>query len=189
MQTIVRHTAAARATHWIMAISGTALLISGIAGNARMHTLGAVIFTLAFIIHAVVNIAKHRTAITPKPGDISESVQIIKAMVTDGPEPPQGKYLAEQRLAHAAIAAMAKLLIVSGVICLYYRASGAFLDATFGVALILHHLATGGFVLLVVAHLSAFLFKRNWPLLTSMFSGRVPNAYVEARHSLWERSP
>ncbi len=189
METIIRHTIAARATHWIMAISGTALLISGIAGNARMHTLGAIIFTLAFIIHAVANVARRRTAINPKAGDVGESVQIIKAMVTDGTEPPQGKYLAEQRLAHAAIAAMAKLLIVSGAICLYYRASGAFLDATFGVALILHHLATGGFVLLVVTHLAAFLFKRNWPLLKSMFNGRVPKAYAESRHPLWERTP
>jgi cytochrome b subunit of formate dehydrogenase len=37
----------------------------------------------------------------------------------------------------------------------------------------------------IIAHLAAFIFKANRPLLPGMFTGYVDEEYVRKRHSLW----
>ncbi|MFW5606583.1 MAG: cytochrome b/b6 domain-containing protein, partial [Campylobacter hyointestinalis] len=41
-------------------------------------------------------------------------------------------------------------------------------------------------ILLIIAHLMAFIPKANRKLLPSMFSGKVDAKYTIQRHSLWK---
>ena len=48
-----------------------------------------------------------------------------------------------------------------------------------------HTLAAMLLVLGIFAHLAAFIFKENRPLLPAMFTGKVDLDYVKHRHQLW----
>jgi len=50
---------------------------------------------------------------------------------------------------------------------------------------LIHTFATIFFLLGVLAHLVALIFKVNQPLVRSVFSGEVDLGYVQDRHTLW----
>ncbi len=198
---VTRHTRAVRLTHWTVAISGFVLLFSGfgtmplyarfninkIPGlswsgdfliEQGLHYCAAIIFTAAVFFHLVFHLRRREFAALPKKGDVKESLEIVKAMVTGSPEPPSGKFLAEQRLAYAAIGATSLVLIATGLINL----DPAFIQTV----TLTHTVATMLFLVLFLLHVGAFLIKANRPLLPSMVTGRVRRNYAEHRHTEWE---
>ncbi len=209
-RTVVRHPLAVRLTHWLMAGSGIALLFSGLGElpmykrynviklpglswaadfelNLVIHYVASVIFVAAAVFHLVYHWRRRELAALPRQGDMGESVEIIKAMVRGEAEPPHGKFLAEQRLAYAAMAFISGLLIVTGLLKVYKNMG----DITWAPAVLqgvtlIHTAAAMAFIGLLVAHLGAFLLRANWPLLPSMFTGRVSRAYARQRHPLWD---
>ena len=50
----------------------------------------------------------------------------------------------------------------------------------------MHNLGLVLIIFGIIAHLAAFIFKANRPLLSGMFSGKVSAKYTIERHSLWE---
>jgi formate dehydrogenase gamma subunit len=205
---VLRHSLSVRLTHWTIAISGFILLFSGIgqmpvyrrynvikipgmgwADNYEityvMHLVGAVLFTVAIFFHIVYYLRRKEFDAMPKKGDVRESIHIIKAMVTGKKEPPHEKFLAEQRLAYAAIGIVSLVLVVTGLIKVA-KNFNIVLEPTFlTIVTLIHTAATPVFLLLVIAHLAAFALKPNWPLLPSMFTGKVSRAYAQERHPLW----
>jgi formate dehydrogenase gamma subunit len=205
---VSRHSLAVRLTHWTIAISGFVLLFSGIgqlpmyrryniiklpgmgwADNYEityvMHLVGAVLFTAAVFFHIVYHLRRKEFGAMPKKGDVRESIHIIKAMVTGKKEPPHEKFLAEQRLAYAAIGIVSLVLVITGLIKVA-KNFNIVLDPTFlTIVTLIHTAATPVFLLLVIAHLAAFAIKPNWPLLPTMFTGTVSKAYAQERHPLW----
>ena len=206
---VLRHSKTVRWTHWLIALSGMLLLFSGfgelpmyerymvtrIPGlgwsndydiQLTIHYLGAVVFTAATFFHMLYHLRRREFAIWPKRGDLAESLDIIKAMLSGKKEPPHGKFLAEQRLAYLAIGGVSLVLILTGLIKTYKNTGPVVLDPTFlGLVTFTHTMATFAFLLLFLAHLAAFLIKANRPLLWSMFSGYVDREYAEERHPLW----
>lgn len=208
--TVKRHSLLVRLNHWAIALSGFALLFSGF-GEMPMykryklaalpgmswtadftlqlviHYVAAFIFMFAVIFHIVYHWRKKQYAIMPRKGDMKESWQIIKAMFTKGEEPPSDKFLAEQRVAYAAIGVDVLILIFTGLIKVYKNTGAITLDPSFMKFITLTHTAaTMIFMLLVIAHIGAFAIKANRPLVKSMFTGRVDRKYAEHRHSLWK---
>lgn len=205
---VLRHTLAVRLTHWTIAISGFVLLFSGIgqlpmyrryniikipgmgwADNYEityvMHLVGAVLFTTAVFFHIVYHLRRKEFGAMPKKGDVRESIHIIKAMVTGKKEPPHEKFLAEQRLAYAAIGVVSLVLVITGLIKVA-KNFNIVLEPTFlTIVTLIHTAATPVFLLLVIAHLAAFAIKPNWPLLPTMFTGTVSRTYAQERHPLW----
>jgi cytochrome b subunit of formate dehydrogenase len=206
---VVRHSVLVQLQHWAVALSGIVLLFSGIGQmpvykrymlykvpgfswtpdfiiNFNIHMVAALAFTFVAVFHVVYHYKEGGRSILPRSGDVGESIKIMRAMLTRGQEPPSRKFLAEQRLAYAFIGGTSLLLVITGVVKLFDNLGTVRIGhpVVFW-STMLHNIGTGLFVLGLIAHLGAFLVKANWPLLVSMFTGKVPLAYAEHRHPLW----
>ncbi len=211
-ESVPRHSALVRLEHWLVAISGFVLVGSGfgqfpmfkrynivkLPGLAwgdnywthyGIHLWAAAVFVAAVVFHLVYHLRRRETAIWPKKGDLGESVRIMKAMITGTPEPPSGKFLAEQRLAYVFFGGTMLLLIATGLVKAWKNLPGNGLSPGMEVAMtMLHNLGTVLFLVALAAHLLALLIKPNRPLSLSMFTGKVDAAYARHRHPLWDPS-
>jgi formate dehydrogenase gamma subunit len=207
---ILRHSWGVRLSHWLIAGSGLLLVFSGLGElpmykrynvvkipglhwsgdfelNLIIHYVLAAVFTATVFYHLIYHWRRREFALLPKKGDVGESVQIIKAMLTGGQEPPHGKYLAEQRLAYAAIALTVLGLVVTGWIKTYKNLGVIVIEPTLlQIITLLHTGLTMLFMALIAAHLAAFALKVNRPLFPSMFTGQVPRSYAKKRHPRWK---
>ncbi|UCZ55614.1 cytochrome b/b6 domain-containing protein [Desulfurispirillum indicum] len=207
---VVRHNRVVRATHWTIALSALLLIFSGFgempmyarygltqvpgfrwSGNYEinliLHYIAAFFFTAAVVFHMIYHAMRREFAALPRRGDVTESVHIIWAMIRGKEEPQHGKFLAEQRLAYAAMGLVSLILVLTGLIKTYKNMGNIILDPMFlQVVTYVHTIAAMPFVLLLLAHLGAFLVKANWPLFPSMFSGRVSREYARRRHGKWD---
>ncbi len=207
---IHRHGLAVRACHWLIAASALLLAFSGIGFmplygrfflndlpgmgwvsdfdlQMRLHYLSALVFLAAGAFHLAFHGRRGEFTLLPRRGDLRESAKILVALLAGQTEPPHGKFLAEQRLAYAAIALAGLLLAASGLYLSLWQASPIPHPPAVTQAMVLLHLGgTFVFLGLVVLHLAAFLLKANRPLLPAMFGGRVPLDYARKRHPLWK---
>ena len=205
-EAIIRHSLAVRLSHWLTATSGLALVFSGIgfmplygrfyitdipgmhwASNFQtqmdLHYFSAAIFLAACLFHLLYHCRRKEFALMPRKGDLRESWQIIKAMLSKGEEPAHDKFLAEQRVAYAVFAFTMSVLVFSGYFLAAKNSFQLFIDPQILQATILtHHVFTYLFILQVILHLAAFLLKANRPLLPAMLHGRVAHDYVLTRH-------
>lgn len=99
---------------------------------------------------------------------------------------PAGKYLATEKVISYAIwALLIGIVVLTGLVkTLNYlvRLPGWLLQA----ATFLHDGATIFIVVFLVIHVAALaLVPRNWPLLRSMFTTRIPRAYAEQHLPRW----
>ncbi len=210
---VKRHTTSDRFVHWGSALSIFLLIFSGIGqmpmykrymlaelpGMAwsadygitlRMHYLGAIVLVTVALYHIVLSLRAKRLGLVPQKGDLKESVKIIGAMVTGKPEPPSGKFLAEQRLAYAFIAGTVALLILTGLLKVAKNLPGVSIPyEVMWWNTMLHNIGTGLIIFGIIAHLAAFLLKPNRPLVKSMFTGTVDAEYAHHRHPLWKARP
>ena len=207
---ITRQSAQNRLVHWGVAFSIFGLIFSGIlqlpvakrymlnelplmAWSADysisliVHYVFAALLMIFGAFHLSYHFGRKEFDIVPKKGDFSASVAVIKAMIKGGKEPPSAKYLPEQRLAYAAIAAIIMLLVITGLIKTYKNLAGLNLseNAMFWVSW-LHNLGMFLMILAIIGHLAAFIFKANRPLLSAMFSGKVSAKYTLCRHARWD---
>jgi len=206
---VVRHSYLVIIQHWLVALSGLVLLFTGFGQmpiykrymldqvpgfgwtsdfilNFKLHMIAAAIFTFAAVFHLVYHFIEGGRSILPMKGDLKESVHILKAILKGEKEPPHGKFLAEQRLAYAFMGFAILLLIVTGLFKFADNLPSVSMPhwVTFWNTMI-HNLATGLFLMGFIAHMGAFVIKRNWPLLASMFTGKVKMDYAEERHPIW----
>lgn len=206
---VLRHTKKEILIHWLVAISGIVLIITGFGEmpiykrynvtkipflqflgsyetNLILHYIFAVFFVFAVFYHIFYHLRKKEFALLPRKGDFKESIHIIKAMIKNEKEPPHHKFLAEQRLAYVAIGVVSLILIITGFIKTYKNLGPIVLNPDFLMFVTLvHTIATMFFVLLFLLHLSAFIVKDNRKLLKSMFTGYVDYEYVKRRHPRW----
>lgn len=207
-----RHNIAVRIQHWLVVLSTFALIFTGIGQmpvyrrymvdqipglawssdysiTVMIHYVAALVFVFAVVFHIGYLVFCKNHEIIPRKGDVKESILIIKSMFGFGKEPPQGKYLAEQRLAYAYMAFWFGLIIITGLVKVIKNFPGVYLSAGFiAVNTHLHNLSMVFIILGIVAHLGAFLLKPNWPLVPSMFTGKVNEEYAQRRHPLWYNS-
>jgi len=137
-----RHGALVLFEHWAIALSGLALVLTGLfelpiakryfitavpglrwSGDyiftLNIHYAASAIFIAASLFHVIFHGLMGHRGILPRKGDVSESIAVIKTFFGFGEEPPFHKYLPEQRLAYAGIAVIIAGLIVSGLIKTY----------------------------------------------------------------------
>ncbi|MFZ5946288.1 MAG: formate dehydrogenase subunit gamma [Bacillota bacterium] len=206
---IIRHSPLVRLVHWSIAFSTFALIITGMfqlplarryfidqlpvlswtadySVTVVIHYIAAAILLSAVSIHIVYHIIRKEYNLIPQKGDMKESYLIIKSMLGKGEEPPSDKYLAEQRLAYGYMVLSFLLIIVTGIIKVVKNLPAVtFSDTFLSWITNLHNLATFMIIFGIFAHLAAFAIKANWPLLPSMFTGKVDLEYVKHRHSIW----
>jgi formate dehydrogenase gamma subunit len=206
---VYRQSLSNRLVHWITAVSIIILIISGLGQmpiykrynviklpgaewlgdysiTLILHYMAAIILIFIVFYHMFVHLIQKQFDIFPKQGDGRESIKIIKAMLTRGEEPPSEKYLAEQRLAYAAIGMTVLSFIITGLIKMAKNLD--FISIAHPIvywSTMIHNIATFVMIFLIVGHMAAFLIKANRKLLPGMFSGYVDKEYVKHRHSLW----
>lgn len=206
---IVRHSVLVRLIHWSIALSTFTLILTGMfqmplakryfidqlpglswssdySVTVLIHYVAATVLISAISVHVVYHLIRKEYNLIPRKGDLKESWQIIKSMFGFGKEPQSDKYLAEQRLAYAYMAFSFLIIIVTGIIKVMKNLPSFYFSPAFlSWVTHLHNLATFMIILGIIAHLGAFVFKANWPLLPSMFTGKVDLNYIRRRHSIW----
>jgi copper ion binding protein len=206
---VLRHSPIELAEHWILAISGLLLIFSGFgelpmykrymvtqvpglgwAGdffiNLKIHYLAGIVFVSVMVFHALYHGWIGHQGLIPRRGDFKASLITILSLFGFGEEPKSDKYLPEQRLAYAYMGGMGLILVLTGMVKVIKNLPGVYLSPMLITSMTLIHTFTTIFFLLgVLAHLAALIFKVNRPLVKSVFTGEVVLAYVKERHTVW----
>ncbi len=207
---IKRHNIIEIIEHWSVALSGIVLLFTGLgclplykryyvtelAGFGwtgdfnivtMVHYIASIFFVAGVIFHVFYHGLRKDFALLPKKGDLSKSIKVIGAMIGIGQEPPSDKYLPEQRIAYVGIGFIILSLTVTGIIKVIKNLQWIELSPNLeSINTLIHTLMGFLFVFAFIVHVATvFLFKLNWPLLKSMFTGWIDEEYVKHRHSEW----
>ena len=206
---VLRHSPIELAEHWLLAISGLLLIFSGFgelpmykrymvteipglgwAGdffiNLKIHYLAGIVFISIMVFHALYHGWVGHQGLIPRKGDVKASLITILSMLGFGEEPKSDKYLPEQRLAYAYLGGVGLILVLTGVVKVIKNLPGVDLSPSLITWMtLIHTFATIFFLLGVLAHLAALIFKVNRPLVKSIFTGGVDLGYVQDRHTVW----
>lgn len=206
---IVRHSMIELIEHWAIALSGLALLLSGLfelpmAARYRITTIpgfgwsgdfitslsihyaASVIFIAAALFHLFYHGLAGDRSLLPRRGDLKTSIAVVKTFFGKGEEPPFAKYLPEQRLAYIGMAVIIAVLILSGLVKTYKNVFAP--DLSLGLVLWatwLHNIFFVLFILAFVGHIGAILLKPNRPMVRGILTGSVRLDYARHRHPLW----
>jgi formate dehydrogenase gamma subunit len=208
-ETILRHSPVELAEHWLLALSGLLLIFSGFgelpmykrymvteipglswAGDffiqLKIHYLAGIVFVSVMVFHALYHGWLGHQGLVPRKGDVKASCKTILCMLGFGEEPKMDKYLPEQRLAYAYLGGVGLILVLTGMVKVIKNIPGVSLaPALIASMTLIHTFATIFFLLGVLAHLAALIFKVNRPLVKSIFTGEVDSGYVKNRHLAW----
>jgi len=206
---VVRHSVVELIEHWAIALSGLALVLSGmfempmanryyissvpgLAWSAdfivslKVHYAASIVFVAAALFHMVCHGLRGDRGMIPRKGDIQTSIEVIKSFFGTGKEPPFHKYLPEQRLAYVGMAVIIAMLILSGLVKTWKNIYAP--DMSYTVVLWatwVHNIGFVLFVLAFLAHMAAIVLKPNRPMLRGILTGAVSLDYAEHRHPLW----
>jgi copper ion binding protein len=206
---VLRHSPIELTEHWLLAISGLLLIFSGfgelpmykrymvtqIPGlgwtgdffvNLKIHYLAGIVFVSIMVFHALYHGWLGHQGLIPRKGDVKVSLITILSIFGFGKEPKSDKYLPEQRLAYAYLGGVGLILVLTGVVKVIKNLPGVYLPPSLITWMtLIHTFATIFFLLGVLAHLAALIFKVNRPLVRSIFTGEVNLGYVQDRHTIW----
>ncbi len=206
---VLRHSPVELAEHWLLAISGLLLIFSGfgelpmykrymvtqIPGlswtgdffiNLKIHYLAGIVFVSIMVFHALYHGWLGHQGLIPRKGDVKASLITILSIFGFGKEPKSDKYLPEQRLAYAYLGGVGLILVLTGMVKVIKNLPGVYLSPSLITWMtLIHTFATIFFLLGVLAHLAALIFKVNRPLVRSIFTGEVNLGYVQDRHTIW----
>lgn len=206
---VIRHSIVELIEHWAIALSGLALVLSGmfempmanryyissvpgLAWSAdyivslTVHYVASIIFIAASLFHAVYHGLRGDRGMIPKKGDLRTSIEVMKSFFGKGKEPPFHKYLPEQRLAYAGMVFIIAMLILSGLVKTYKNIYAP--DMSYAVVLWAtwtHNIFFVLFVLAFLAHMAAIVLKPNRPMIRGILTGAVSLEYAVHRHPLW----
>lgn len=206
---VVRHGLLELVEHWAIALSGLALLVSGLFqlpiatrykinllpgmawsadyfASLAVHYAASVIFVGCSLFHLVHHGLAGDRGLIPRKGDIKASIAVIGTFFGKGEEPPFAKYLPEQRLAYLGMAGIIAVLILSGLVKTFKNLYAPDLwYPLVAAATWLHNLFFVLFILAFIGHIGAILLKPNRPLARGIFTGAVRLDYARQRHPLW----
>jgi len=206
---VVRHSIVELIEHWAIALSGLALVLSGmfempmanryyissvpgLAWSAdfivslKVHYAASIVFVAAALFHAVYHGLRGDRGMIPRKGDVRTSIEVVKSFFGKGKEPPFHKYLPEQRLAYVGMVVIIAMLIVSGLVKTWKNIYAP--DMSYTVVLWatwVHNIGFVLFVLAFLAHMAAIVLKPNRPMLRGILTGAVSLDYAGHRHPLW----
>ena len=206
---VVRHGWIELAGHWTIALSGLALLLSGMfelpmaarfgitklpgfgwsgdfIASLYIHYVASVVFVAAAFFHLAYHGLQGNRGLLPQKGDLKASIDVVKSFFGFGEEPPFGKYLPEQRVAYLGMAVIIGVLILTGLIKTYKNVYAPDLSHALVVwTTTLHNIFFVLFILAFVGHLGALILKPNRPMVRGIFTGAVRLDYAKHRHPLW----
>jgi cytochrome b subunit of formate dehydrogenase len=206
---VIRHSAVELIEHWVIAISGLILALSGFfemptanryyvtslpgfswSGDffisLNVHYAASVLFIAAALFHLIYHGMRGDKGMIPQRGDFKTSVAVIKSFFGKGEEPPFHKYLPEQRLAYIGMAFIIAMLILSGLVKTYKNIYAPDMSLTVVLtATWIHNIFFVFFILAFLGHMAAIILKPNQPMVRGILTGAVRLDYARHRHPLW----
>ncbi|MDI6871115.1 MAG: cytochrome b/b6 domain-containing protein [Bacillota bacterium] len=200
---VLRHDEVAFLEHWSHAVSTLLLLGTGIylgflffprlvhtpqaTGFVfNLHYVGVVVFLFSVFYHLTEawlsgRIGEH----LPEPGDFKAAIAHYAAKLSGRKEPPEGKYLASERLSYVGWIVGVGMMVVTGAIKVSAHV-WSLPSAFMGGVTFLHDLfALLMLVMLLVHVVASSVVPWSWPLFRSMLTGYVPEEYVQKHHAKW----
>jgi formate dehydrogenase subunit gamma len=189
-----------RALHWLLASTFLAMLASGlvlylpslaaVAADRRLwktlHLGAAVVFWMGLVLLLAADGPRLRaTARELDRFDEDDRRWLAWAATRRGPEPPQGRFNAGQKLNAAVSFALLVVLSASGLVMYLAETNRHFRGTS---AILVHDLATWVAVPLVAGHLYlAAVHPSTRHSLRGMLTGRVRRDWARRHHPKWPR--
>ncbi len=209
---IKRHNWIIRFEHWTVALSGIALIFTGLGCLplfkryyiteipgfkwtadfyivTKLHYIFAIFFTFTVFFHIFYHSLRKDFGLLPKKEDFLNSLKVILAdLGLLKTHPPCDKWLPEQKLAYIGVGLIALGVLLTGIAKVLKNLEWVYFGPQLESTLNLLHTILGGlFILLFFIHIFFVLAikanRRN--LLRAMLTGYVEEDYVKKRHSLW----
>ncbi len=200
---VLRHDGLAFLIHWSHAIATLLLVVTGVylgflfiprlvftpqsvGYMLNLHFVGVVVLLFSVSCHLTdLLLAGKLKEHWPEAGDFKAALAHYAAKVGIGTAPPEGKYLASEKLSYPLWVLSVGLVILTGLTKIsahVWNLPGGLME----VATLLHDIGA----LLVILNLAAHIFFSSlvpWsrPLLRSMLTGYVSEEYVRKNHPKW----
>ena len=195
---IQRHSAMARAFHWVMAAAMFVLLFTAFLPVVGVkfawvtwHWIAGLVLTGSIVFHIIhASFWLDFWSIWVGPKDIPEmKTELMREFGRDVPGPKSGKYPLGNRLYHSVIVVAGLSAVLTGVVMMwrvrtpiFTRNPYLFSDWTWGVTYVLHGLAGVGLVGLVMAHVYFAVRPEKWWITKSMLLGWITRRQYLEHH-------
>jgi len=198
-QKVARHSFAARAFHWIMALAMFALLITAFLPKVGVqfpwvtyHWIAGLVLTASIMFHILhASFWMDFWSIWPDKIDIEDAKRRwARATGKSAPAPRKfAKYPMENMMYHLIIVLAGLSVILTGVFMMkrvrtpfFTRNPYLFSDMTWGLMYVLHGLAGVGLIALIMAHIYFALRPEKLVITKSMVFGSLPREYYLEHH-------
>ncbi len=200
---VLRHDAATFLQHWSVALGIAILIASGhhlgsifmpkltqepqtVGFVLNLHFVGVLIFAFG-ICHYVVDLLFIRGTreLLPKSGDLKESITQYTSKLGIGQPPHPAKYSSIQKVAFPILVVLVLGISFTGLVKVAaygWALPSGLMSATTSLHDVFGLLMIG---ILVIHIVTSVLVPWSWPLLASMFTGHISEAYALKNHPRW----
>jgi len=196
---VARHSFAARAFHWIMALAMFALLITAFLPRVGVkfpwvtyHWIAGIVLTASILFHIIhASFFMDFWSIWPDKTDIQDARnRLSKFMGHDAPLPHRsGKYPFENKMYHMIIVLAGLSVTITGVFMMnrvrtpfFTRNPYLFGDMTWGMMYVLHGLAGVGLIALIMVHVYFAVRPEKLDITKSMIFGSMSREHYLENH-------
>ena len=196
---VARHSFAARAFHWIMALAMFALLITAFVPRVgyqfpwvTYHWIAGLVLAVSIIYHIIhASFWLDFWSIWPDRIDIEDAKRRwLRATGKSAPAPRKfAKYPMENKMYHGIIVLTGLAVIITGLFMMkrvrtpiFTRNPYLFSDMTWGLMYVLHGLAGVGLIALIMAHIYFALRPEKFAITKSMVFGSISREHYLEHH-------
>lgn len=196
---VERHSFAARAFHWIMALAMLALLVTAFLPKVgyqfpwvTYHWIAGLVLTASILFHIIhASFWLDFWSIWPDRVDMEDAKRRwLRATGKSAPAPRRfAKYPLENKMYHGIIVLAGLAVTLTGLFMMkrvrtpfFTRNPYLFSDMTWGLMYVLHGLAGVGLIALIMAHIYFALRPEKFVITKSMVFGSMPREYYLEHH-------
>ena len=196
---VARHSFAARAFHWIMALAMFALLFTAFLPKVgvefawvQWHWIAGIVLTLSIVFHILhASFWMDFWSIWPDKTDMQDAMRRWKrARGQSAPAPRKfAKYPLENKAYHLIIVLAGLAVTITGVFMMFRVRTGIFPrnpylfgDMTWGLMYVLHGLAGVGLIALIIVHVYFAVRPEKFDITKSMIFGSITKEHYLEHH-------
>jgi formate dehydrogenase subunit gamma len=200
---VLRHGWGTSFIHWTFALSGVALIVTGIyvgflfiprlvddpqavAHMYNLHFVGALFFLFGISAHVTdMYVTSRFKEHMPESSDVGDAVAHYTSMLGIGTKPSEGKYPASEKVSYPLWLVFIGLAVITGAI----KACAHVWDipsGVMGVTTFIHDIAALAIIALLIVHvILGAIVPWSWQLLRSMITGYASEGYIKKTHPKW----
>jgi len=196
---VERHSLAARAFHWIMALAMFALLATAFVPRVgyrfpwvTYHWIAGIVLTVSILFHIVhASFFMDFWSIWPDSIDIEDAKKRLRRFIGEAASPPRrfAKYPLENKAYHTIIVLAGLSVMFTGFFMMFRvrtpfftRNPYLFGDMTWGMMYVLHGLAGVGLIALIMVHIYFAVRPEKLAITGSMITGSMSREHYLQHH-------